>query len=537
MTCRCRTCTTERVKIVKQIKRGRPADVPKLEAKVRRLQNEIHAKFFALPVELQAQIFKYATIKDWANFSNVRKQNRFLLLGSVCSSWRAVAWRTPLLWQSLSIYIFQKNPRVIKMLAYEWIKRSAPMVGLEIRLYSHHHPGESQDYDKEIASLVEVVNLCSDRWGTLSLEIPLHYAQRVRCDLPRPPMLTHLKLHRTEFGIEQRPPAEENSDANRALVEPILGYLPNPWSNIRRLDVSLLLNGRDIGQFLHIPSEAPALEELCVDGIRPSRHWKLPLTMNRRMRQTRLRTLKLKRLPSDSVHALLALAEFPNLRDLILEEVMFPPTRVFTSFIYHCSTSLRFLNLHVAFRPGNLQPGEADVFVHILKATPFLNSLFLTCHSIEALDPRMLLKNLARPTTVDKEGQPFLPYLQTLQLSFTRKPRWSWADVPSIFGAAQDNYSFWKLGDRKFLPSQRPLQFLCMRVYANETMAEDVIDPQTLQRLSDIARKRRVQFAFDLNSLTVPRRQDAPRRIDLLQSSAKAHGWVWDRYLRDPHRR
>jgi len=535
MTCRCRTCTTERVKIVKQIKKSRPRDVPKLEAKVRRLQNEVHAKFFVLPVELQVQIFKFATVKDWATFSNVKRPNRFLVLGSVCSSWRAVAWRTPLLWQSLSIYIFQKNPRVIKMLACEWIERSAPMVGLEIQLYSHRHPSEPQDYNKEVASLVEVVNLYSDRWGKLSIEIPLHYAQRVRCDLPRPPMLRHLKLHRTEFAIERRPRAEENSDANEMLVRPILGYLPGPWLTIQRLDVSLLLTGQDIGEFLNTPSVAPALEELCVDGISPSRHWKLPSVMNQRMRQTRLRTLKLKRLPADSVHALLALAEFPNLKDLILEEVVFPPTRVFTSFIYHCSTSLRFLNLHVGFRPDHVQPGDEDMFVHILRATPFLNSLILSCHSCQTFDPRLLLNILARPTTVGQGGQPFLPYLQTLQLSFTRKPRWSWVDLPSIFGAPQGTCTLMRLGDRKFLPSQRPLRFLCIHVYTNAALAEDVIDLRTLQHFSDIARRRGVQFLLDLNSLSVPGQQDVPWRFDLLQSSARAHGLVWDYYLKNPH--
>jgi hypothetical protein len=172
------------------------------------------------------------------------------------------------------------------------------------------------------------------------------------------------------------------------------------------------------------------------------------------------------------------------------------------------------------------------MYVQISKWTPLITSLKLTSFH-ETFEPGRLIKALARQAAFDRGEQSFLPYLQSLRLTFVKKSRWSWAELPLIFGAPDDKY---RSGDRMFLPSQRPLQtlYICVLITDGTDMAaaQDVIDLQTLERLSYIARRRGVRFSIELSIQTAERPFSPPRSVDLLQSSARAYNMVWDRYLK-----
>ena len=463
----------------------------------------------------------------------VRKNNRFLLLGAVCHLWRAIAWATPLLWQSLSIYIYQRNPRLIAQLAYEWLERSEPMVELNIRLYTHRRPDEPRGFDEKVGALVEVINSFSYRWGTLSLEIPLPYAERVRAE-GNVLMLRSLMIHQTD--LEPEKPVEEGPlwRKQQELMVQVIGRQNPGIKNLKRLHFSLLLNDAGIGQALYYAFLAKHLEVLVIDGMNYNIFFTEPnLTlelMSQPITRRCLRVLRLERVPANFVLKFLEWAILPNLEFLNIVADL-TPTRIYDSFFSHCSTSLKTLQLGVVYTPQNFQLVHDDMLVNILAATPYLQSLsvnyFYHCLILNFREPAIyerLLYALTREIDVGRGERPLLPHLQVLILHSLVKPKCAWEYIPMLFYPPQDGLNPLTKRNPKFLPSQRPLRYVGVRITQAEAMF--TIDRQTLTQLSAIAKTRGVRFEF---SLLIG---EPARFIDVLKMSAANYGLVWNDYLR-----
>lgn len=548
MACRCSSCKDQRARIRTELTRctqysERAQRKRKIfESYLQRTENTVHSIFCRLPVELQTKIFQYATVIDGPAPAidptrRVKKKNRFLVLGAVCHLWRTIAWATPLLWQSISIYIYQRNPRVITQLAQEWLERSEPGVELNILLYTHRHPNERRGFDEKVATLVELINEYSYRWGTLSLQIPLHYAERI-CAIHSPRKLRSVKIHQNDFVME--PPAEEGTGApwfrQREIMGAVIGYHHPGMPSVKQLDFSMVLNDAGIAQALYYAYLATNLEDFAISGIdygQKRLRWLAPdLTlelMSQPITRRCLRRLKLERVPANFVLRFLEWAKLPNLETLTILEADLTSRQTFDSFLSQCSTSLKFFKLGVVYNPDNCVHVHDDMLVNTLAATPNLQQLLL-CYSYycpifnfrEPVIYDRLLRRLGREVDIKGGERPLLPYLQVLKIECFERPRWAWDSIPMLFYPPQDRF---KKGDFKFLPSHRPIWAVDILIL--QAVGQFVIDLETLRRLSDIVIQRRVQFNFRLTM------GEPAQCFDILKMSAAAHGLVWDRFLRN----
>lgn len=548
MTCRCSSCKDQRARIRTELTKctlysDRAQRKRKiLESYLQSAENTIHSHFCRLPVEIQTKIFQYAATIDYPApaidlIRRVKKKNRFLVLGAVCHLWRAIAWGTPLLWQSISIYIYQRNPKLITQLAQEWLERSEPGVELNILLYTHRHPNEPSGFDEKVATLVELINSFSYRWGTLTLEIPLHYAERV-CAIYSPRMLKSVKIHQNDLVME--PPAEEGAGASwfrqRKLMVQVIGHHRPGMTSVKQLDFSMVLNDAGIAQALYYAFLAANLEDFAISGIHYGQkrlHWLAPdLTlelMSQPITRRCLRALKLERVPTNFVLRFLEWAKFPNLETLTILEADLTSNRTFDSFLSQCSTSLKTFHLGVVYDPDNYRKVHDDMLVNTLVATPYVQNLLLSysyyCPIFGFPEPAIydrLLRRLTREVNLMGGERPLLPYLQVLQFQSIGKPKWAWDSIPMLFYPPQ--YRFKKWGP-KFFPSHRPLRVINILILQAEGPC--VIDLETLKQLSDIAMRLGVQFNFALSM------GEPAQCFDVLQKSAEAYGLVWNRFLRN----
>lgn len=166
--------------------------------------NDIDSPFLRLlPAEIISAVFEFCT-PSWTLYndtSNCTNEPNPLKLGSICTRWRRIAWRTPTLWASLSLYITPKNYSSQILLLDEWISRSGDLP-LLLNLSSDDEQSWSEP-DAPTAAL-EVIKRYSSRWRWLHLQLPTScYAS-----LPGPetllPLLTALHIDPAGGQTERR---------------------------------------------------------------------------------------------------------------------------------------------------------------------------------------------------------------------------------------------------------------------------------------------------------------------------------------------
>ncbi|KIM41002.1 hypothetical protein M413DRAFT_28099 [Hebeloma cylindrosporum] len=540
MACRCYQCKEKLAKVNGRLRKlahsryrlSAQGERNYLESLLQSVENSVHSHFCGLPIELQTKIFQYATTDPQLRSSG-RKGNRVLLLGAVCHGWRVIAWGNPLLWKTLRIYIYQRNPRLVAQLAQEWLERSEPLQELDIVLYSLRRSDEPRDYDKKVAELVTVINESSHRWGTLNLEIPLHYAEKVYA-ISSPRMLTGVRIFENDF--ERQTPVEEGPLLHRQsiLMGHIIGYHVKGMPSVKSLDFSMRFSGAGYAQTIYYAFLAENLEILCISGIQLTQLlWgttHILEVMSRPITRPCLRVLSLDMVPPDFVLRFMEWAKFPNLTKLTVTHADLTSSRTFHSFLSQCSKSLRTFNLGIGFDPVNLQRLHEDMLVNTLEATPCLQNLVLRLSYISLLpshrEPAVysrLLSRLSREVDLTSGERPFLPQLEVLELGSLVTQKVKWSDIPMLFYPLQDTFNVSKAGNHKFLPCQRPLRLVS--IYISHAAAYSPIDLETLKQLSTIAQNRRVQFRFMLHM------GQPVKFCDILKASAAMYGLVWDRYL------
>jgi len=133
-----------------------------------------------LPVELKNYIFELvvsgSSRNEWGEIPSIihiEGPRRTLLpshLASVCRSWRDIAWSNPVLWSTMHIDItpasvFDPVRRI--NFVQDWIQRSRTLP-LTLHIVDHGVGGSEEG----LKSVIDVINQCSDRWHSLSLNIP-----------------------------------------------------------------------------------------------------------------------------------------------------------------------------------------------------------------------------------------------------------------------------------------------------------------------------------------------------------------------------
>ncbi|KAF8971474.1 hypothetical protein BDZ97DRAFT_1723931 [Flammula alnicola] len=154
--------------------------------------NQIYSSIIRLlPPEVTSEIFQAcipAFDMEELDSSSVMP----LLLGSVCSSWRRIAWATPSLWASLSLRLNTSTINTQISLMDEWLSRSGDLP-LSIRLFSeeeihwaaHTTPGTA----------IEVINKYAPRWRDLDLRLPTSCYKYLPSSEEHLPLLVSLNLN------------------------------------------------------------------------------------------------------------------------------------------------------------------------------------------------------------------------------------------------------------------------------------------------------------------------------------------------------
>ncbi|PPQ96199.1 hypothetical protein CVT26_005510 [Gymnopilus dilepis] len=129
------------------------------EEVVMREVNARHDPFVRdLPPEIVSYIFELFAKEE---------HHHELFLGSICKSWRRIAWSTPKLWTTVSIDIEEDTRKEDLEFLTHYVRRSGSLP-LSIAL--------SADTPSRDLSLyfpfIEIVNQCSHRWKCLELELP-----------------------------------------------------------------------------------------------------------------------------------------------------------------------------------------------------------------------------------------------------------------------------------------------------------------------------------------------------------------------------
>ena len=132
--------------------------------------NDAHSPFLRLlPLEIISVIFELCTPSRSLypiNPADYDRDSLPLKLGSVCSRWRKIAWTTPTLWASATLYLTQYNMNSHVSLLDEWLGRSGDLP-LHISLYSD--PSKCPDAP---GVAINVIKKYASRWQFLHLQLP-----------------------------------------------------------------------------------------------------------------------------------------------------------------------------------------------------------------------------------------------------------------------------------------------------------------------------------------------------------------------------
>ena len=149
--------------------------------------NERHDPFIQrLPLELASQVFTFylpqqpvfvstgpyiSLLWDASKKSHIKPFN--IVLGSICQSWRRIAWSTPNLWSILPIRLHQQNTQSRVDLTLEWLRRSV-QIPLDVVVYDS--TATSEELTEENVGLwmplIDIVNGCSSRWRKFTVDAP-----------------------------------------------------------------------------------------------------------------------------------------------------------------------------------------------------------------------------------------------------------------------------------------------------------------------------------------------------------------------------
>jgi hypothetical protein len=132
-------------------------------------QNRVHGLMHRLPVELKNSISELLLPPRDESGRTERNVKTPSYFASICRSWRDIAWSNPLLWSTMHIalgtHISTSDSSSRIDFVQDWILRSRTMpLTLHIVI---------RDRDEGLQRLIDAISRCSNRWHSLSLNIPL----------------------------------------------------------------------------------------------------------------------------------------------------------------------------------------------------------------------------------------------------------------------------------------------------------------------------------------------------------------------------
>ncbi|KAF9531123.1 hypothetical protein CPB83DRAFT_904707, partial [Crepidotus variabilis] len=433
---------------------------------IHRLPTEIASNIFQLccPIGLSAMFDP--------NFNDVQQQKTQayrkslinpLVLGAVCRYWRAVAFSTPNLWNTIDISSRNLLLGYYLSLAREWLDRSATLP-LHIQFIVHVNSEEDFLLPK-IANVIELLNGYSSRWLTLDLTLPSNLLDIFHC--AKGTILDTIHISTYPFDNTEAQTFDLGTLTSPSVLEICYSTLGN-----MKLDYSKLVKFScwDVTgkEFAQIASVATRLEILLV--LR--KLIEHPQDSQPTISSTAFLHVRKFHLPAHPP-AVWKQLKMPSLQDLAINDdeqihpnLCWPEVQEFVQ-----RSQCRLTTLFV----GGNNDSYHGIF-ELLCLLPELESLVVQHPQLpEAFFQHMY--NTARLNLSQTTGSnPFLPCLRSFTYSWIRSVTWSW--VRLLIPPATDNEG-----------TYRPLVELIFSIAWNTTEVEMRIDDDTVKTIVD-ARNR-----------------------------------------------
>lgn len=435
----CSACE-ERAIIRGQIKRLEE-EILKLKAKHYALgttMNAIHDPFIhKLPPEISSYIFRVCLpILEFRTIHSepVRKLLlRTLKLGAVCRKWRQLAWATPNLWAILFLNIGPSTPLLKSLpgLIEEWLGRSGV---LPLTIFFHQHDiysERSETYEFALKRIIEAMNLHSDRWRNLYLDVAVDIPERFSGSM-HPNQLFRLDLAingrrslTQKFTMKFKPFPTHLTLRNFSPTSINIG-----WDDVTRATVYSLTPN----ECVEIMRRAPALEcfrasEFITRSDDPT------VNIDTFTAHPRLRSLNL----SDKAAKFLNIIDVPSLEEWThCSTGVRLPVNAMVSLLKRSSCCLKVLNLQQVSANSNNLP-------ILFQAMPSLERLQIhfrwsTQHRNDAIDD--ILGRIFRSppddiitSPADTNHEIFLPSLQFIECiaESERSTPIAWDQIPQLY--------------------------------------------------------------------------------------------------------
>lgn len=472
-----------------------------------------------VPLEVVLSVFHFCVPSKTSLFHSgyfTREQTKAgmsarLLLGSICNTWRHIAWNAGPLWSMfhLDLDILRKSNQQV-VLTREWMER-AGKCPLSICISRSFLFFITPEDEEALERLIAIISERSNQWQELDISGPLWLFPKIRSG---PRGISSLQSLRVRTSQSAGTTKFSLMDATTAPSHLILDSFPLSsfqinWTHLTRVRVF----EPHLHETIELLQRAPNLVYCKIDSIKKANHFSLP---NQPILHQNLECLKLvstifrqDRIPENV--AFLKNFTFPNLRHLKIQNGgkvtnydNEPPWNSVLSHIISSSPPL------ISLKIPDLGPGPmGDIILSFLRRTPFLQELEMMAPSDREWDKELKTDfyQLLIDTSIIESNHTqtkFLPNLRYLKLHVAGKDTAIlWEALPRIFGPIPDIRN----------PRRRPLKTLVARVEVDTDLDCLIIEPKDL--FLRILRLRQEGIVLDLKC--------TDKSLDVLEESVKRH--------------
>lgn len=457
-----------------------------------------------LPAEIVSKIFTNFLPANVASDYGIRDvragkvvRTTPLLLGAVCSAWRAIIWSTPLLWTSIFVNLADFEKAHIDILD-EWLHRSGGLP-LYIGIYGK---GRSMTSIAGIAEKVmDSFAPFSHRWFYLVLKNPQDFLRYLRPKLAHAFMLNTLKIKATSLTEEinlERIPHLRNLLMDRLQVDKLLNM---DWGQLRKVKVSI----PSVDMCYDLFSKASFMTTITFDLL-PSKN--IYTTRDVVLQHNHLITLHIKHWTRPT-SIVLALMEFPALRRLVVASPVVIENII--SLLRRSRCTLKCLEIDLTSREMEFEPRLIPFLAEIpsLETLEFRRAVaHRNAKSDDSVDPLLAwLSKTAQTQETATSQATFLPNLKKLRI---KNMELSYDRVLDVLRAHSDDPA--GLMAPRFTEGYekrqhtRPLRSLHIQVWGEEYEQIELDIAQQLQRA--------IEGGFEVTIVAVSHNQGLTDIID-----------------------
>ncbi|CAA7258732.1 unnamed protein product [Cyclocybe aegerita] len=416
--------------LAKLVKRRAP-----LKSRINQMNSPINN---ILPPEILSHIFTFC-LPDFSTFDTRKRDMRNnlmpLLLGAVCQHWRDIAWTTPALWNTFSLYIAGQDLETLTGLTEQWLGRSGNLplyIRLSCEPKATTHGNNIMARADQVILLIAALNTHASRWRELDIRIPTYFFDTFHTN--------PLGRSTLEYLYIDPPDGQSNSAETLHLVSTpslkrlhlssvYLASVQVQWDSITDIYASAFYLDECLEMFHRAPRLVSAAFPFIIGGDETHTLLESRLTL------PSLKYLHLGHERGVSISALLDKIALPALEELSYDgsekTLEVPP---FVSLLTRSACPLRILTL-------TSSPVDEENIINLLSKIPSLKRLSIITTIFETYAPIMSPRVLACISRLPDEShgveQPsILPKLEVLEYVGFQQLSW-----PTLLSALERSRS------------------------------------------------------------------------------------------------